>query len=668
MSHSPTDGAETANREYLEGWGALYELLREGKSWSGRETHNAFLNVGDGRFADVSAVAGLDLPDDGRAVGVVDWDQDGALDLWISNRTGPQLRFLRNRNAGRQPSLALLLEGRHGNRDAVGARVELFAGGSDRSGPDRNGKGPRHRVETVDAGSGYLSQSSRWLHFGLGGVSTVDRVEVRWPGGATETFRGLAPGGRYRLVEGSGTAEPWTRATASRAPAPRALPDIPRSGIARTFLAAPLPLHQVGFLDDAGKATELGAGGGPVLVNLWASWCVPCRGELGEIEHSADRLRRQGLRVLALSVDKPAERPKARALLDELGWSLDRGFAETALVDQLSVVQQAVVDQSAGMALPTSFLLDGDLRLWTIYRGPVSPERLLADLVAMTAGNTDAALPFPGRWVNQPKGRNVEVLANVLRSRGRPELAKAYLESLGSAQGSPAYLRQGLASSWEDLGRSLSRERRWQEAADALEKGVEVDPSNVAVRQLLSAALSELGRHDESIAQLEEAQRLEPKNAALHTDLGLAYARGGRAEDAAEQFRAALDLSRPEEEAHWLALYNLAVYHGESDRPEQAIPYLERALDAAPTYFDAWRYLGVIEQRLEHHGRAIKAYRKALEIQPDDARTVFYLGEAYVATGDRAAAEAQLQHLRQLGHPSARRLERDLVALGDAAP
>ncbi|MCB1056769.1 MAG: tetratricopeptide repeat protein [Acidobacteria bacterium] len=656
MSHSPTDKTETADREYLEGWGATYELLRQGKSWSGRETHNAFLNLGDGRFADISAVAGLDLPDDGRAVGVVDWDQDGALDLWIANRTGPQLRYLHNRHSDGAPALALRLEGRHGNRDAVGARAELFTS---------DGKGPR-RVEVVTAGNGYLSQSSRWVHFGLAGVTGIDRVEVRWPGGTTETFRELKPGGRYELVEGSGKAVAWTRSTGSTSPAPRPLPDLPSSGKSRTVLAKPLPLYEVAFLDANQKPTSLSPPGRPVLVNLWASWCVPCRGELEAFERAAERFEDQGLRVLAPSVDDPDQRAAADKVLREVGWSLERGYAESSLVDQLSVVQQAVLDQSAGIALPTSFLLDGDLALWAIYRGPVAPERLVADVQAMQAGRHEEALPFSGRWVARPEGRNVEVLANVLRSRGRPELAQRYLESLGGGQGSPAYLRQGLGSSWEDLGRSLSREGRWQEAADALEKGVEVDPANATIRQLLAAALTELGRQPEAIQQLEEARNRNPDDAAVRTDLGLAYARGGRTDDAAREFRAALERSKPKDEAHWLALYNLGVYYGESDRPEQAIPYLERCLDAAPAYFDAWRYLGIVEQRLEHLDRAVEAYEKALEITPDDGRTIFYLGEAYIAQGNREGAAEQLAHMKRLRLPAARRLERDLAALGES--
>ena len=95
--------------------------MREGRSWSGHERNNCFANLGQGSFADVSFVSGLDFADDGRAVAVVDWDGDGDLDLWLRNRTGPQLRLLRNDHPGTGHFLALRLEGTDSNRDAIGA-------------------------------------------------------------------------------------------------------------------------------------------------------------------------------------------------------------------------------------------------------------------------------------------------------------------------------------------------------------------------------------------------------------------------------------------------------------------------------------------------------------------------------------------------------------------
>ena len=126
-SQSPTEGEDAG--EYQDAWAAVSRLMDSGASWSGHERNCAYLNLGDGRFADVSAVAGFDFLDDARAVARVDWDGDGALDAWVKNRTSPALRFLRNQTGGPAHAVTLELQGTECNRDAVGARVELRAGG-----------------------------------------------------------------------------------------------------------------------------------------------------------------------------------------------------------------------------------------------------------------------------------------------------------------------------------------------------------------------------------------------------------------------------------------------------------------------------------------------------------------------------------------------------------
>ncbi|MCH7726220.1 MAG: ASPIC/UnbV domain-containing protein, partial [Planctomycetes bacterium] len=195
MSQSPTDTADAEQmRRYLAGWTALRRLIDEGKSISGRERHCCFLNVGNSRFANVSAVTGLDFIDDGRAVGLVDWDHDGDVDIWITNRTSPAVRFLRNDFNTGNHFVSLRLVGRDCNRDAIGARVELYTGSDKRP----------SAVKTLRAGNGFLAQSSKWLIFGLRKVEQIDRVVVHWPGGKAETFRGLDVDARFQLVQGSG--------------------------------------------------------------------------------------------------------------------------------------------------------------------------------------------------------------------------------------------------------------------------------------------------------------------------------------------------------------------------------------------------------------------------------------------------------------------------------
>jgi hypothetical protein len=75
--------------------------------------------------------------------------------------------------------IEIKLVGAKSNRDGIGARVEVFAGGK------------RQTAERV-AGSGYLSQNDGRLHFGFGSAATIDKVIVHWPSGREQTLEKLA--------------------------------------------------------------------------------------------------------------------------------------------------------------------------------------------------------------------------------------------------------------------------------------------------------------------------------------------------------------------------------------------------------------------------------------------------------------------------------------------
>ena len=176
---------------YRQGWKALNRLLHEDRSFSGNERNCAFLNCRGTGFADISSASGFDFPDDSRAVTAVDWDFDGDLDLWMTARTAPRLRFLRNDLAANADWVAVKLSGNGEttNRDAVGARVQLYL---------KNQQVPL--IRSVRAGDAFLSQSSGWLHFGLGPNASIEKLLVRWPGGTEESISGIESGERYLVT------------------------------------------------------------------------------------------------------------------------------------------------------------------------------------------------------------------------------------------------------------------------------------------------------------------------------------------------------------------------------------------------------------------------------------------------------------------------------------
>ncbi|MDX2035290.1 MAG: FG-GAP-like repeat-containing protein [Isosphaeraceae bacterium] len=150
------------------------------------------LLLGDraGRMRDVSASMGAPwrAPRVGRGLVVADMDDDGALDVLVLPQNSP-LAFFRNRGGpefGR--FLGFQLVGTRSNRDAVGARVTIRAGG-------------RSAVAWRTGGGSYQSAGDPRIHFGLGTLESVDEAEIRWPSGAVQTIRNPGVGRYHRIVE-----------------------------------------------------------------------------------------------------------------------------------------------------------------------------------------------------------------------------------------------------------------------------------------------------------------------------------------------------------------------------------------------------------------------------------------------------------------------------------
>ena len=380
-----------SQREYLNGWVALTRMMHQGKSWSGRERHCGYLNLGDGRFANVSAIGGLDTLDDGRSMASTDWDGDGDLDVWLRNRTGPQLRFLRNQNPADSAWVAFKLIGRSCNRDAVGARVEVRAAGKTMS-------------RVLAAGDGYLSQSSKWLHFGLGTLGPIEGVKITWPGGKQQIVEGVTANRRYVITQDAGPVESPGRSDVGLEPsAPKKTEP---SGSARIVLRVPLPMPPsvTRMLGTAGATRS------PKLINIWAQWCEPCVEELGAFSANRSVLAKTGLEIVATNVDDPKDRDKAARLFSEIFGSKTNPpgarlvFAEPDLQSVLQAVLEHVRDIPESWPLPTSFLVDQNGAAQVIYLGPVSSSRLAAD--AETYGGGTAAAHrrslYPGRWQREP--------------------------------------------------------------------------------------------------------------------------------------------------------------------------------------------------------------------------------------------------------------------------
>jgi hypothetical protein len=141
-------------------------------TWSGYQKKKMFRNLGTQAFKEISAEAGVDNDKDGRGIGMADFDNDGRLDLYQTNADQPAI-FYHNDTEGVGNWLELKLIGVKSNRDAIGSRVTLKAGG-------------QTQIREVNGGNGYSGQSTLRLHFGIGKADKVDSVEIRWPSGVVQ--------------------------------------------------------------------------------------------------------------------------------------------------------------------------------------------------------------------------------------------------------------------------------------------------------------------------------------------------------------------------------------------------------------------------------------------------------------------------------------------------
>ncbi|HWL15728.1 MAG TPA: CRTAC1 family protein, partial [Opitutus sp.] len=145
---------------------------------------------GDGRGHFTPAPAsesGLVVPGDAKALAVLDWNQDGWPDFFITRNRLPSLAMENRGRPARHP-LAVRLRGAPGNAAAIGARVEL-----------ETTDGRRQSAE-VFAGSGYFSQSSATCFFGWTDDAAPRRIHVRWPHGHETTADVAAGVARFEIA------------------------------------------------------------------------------------------------------------------------------------------------------------------------------------------------------------------------------------------------------------------------------------------------------------------------------------------------------------------------------------------------------------------------------------------------------------------------------------
>jgi tetratricopeptide (TPR) repeat protein/peroxiredoxin len=615
----------------------LSRMMREGRSFSSHERNCCYLNTGaspsgGGRFANISAVSGLDFPDDGRAVALTDWDHDGDLDMWISNRNAPRLRLMRNEQPRGNHFLMLRLEGNgmNTNRDAIGARVEVVLGGKGEHKP---------LIKTLRAGEGFLAQSSKWIHFGLGEADVIDQVTVRWPGGEVEQFSDVAVDHRYQLVQGSGKVQDTGESARETvlASAPQNLQ--PPTQTARVPLVELLPMPRSDYAGFDGKKRQLPLGNDRLLlVNLWASWCAPCQVELKDFSERYKELQDKGIDVLALSVEgleEDAQKGMRTARQASQGkFPFVVGLASSSLISDFQNEHNRHIPLHKKLPLPSSFLIDRQGRLSVIYKGMVSVDQLLAD-AAHSEGDRHARMvrssPIGGQSIKHPRVEQVadneaEFLrfyaAVVFQGSNRiDEVARQYADVVKFKPDS--YMAQS------NLGNALAKLGRNTEAITHLQKASQIKPDEAVPYFNLANILQGQGKISSAVEHYQKSLEIDPDYVGAHKNLAITMQRQGQFVEAKSHLQKAL-LIKPDDASIYLSLGLIAKAQR---NPGKAIENYQRALELKPDYAEAYSNLGMVMHEQKKLEEAIKHYLKAIEVKPDYTEAKFNLANALYVQG-----------------------------------
>lgn len=388
-------------------------------SWSGRERNRMFLSIKGEKFVDASSVTDTDFIQDGRALGLLDWDADGQVDMLLRNRNAPRLRLLHNRAAPDAHWLQIqLVGGGRSNRDAIGAQVtaELAEGSM---------------VRSLRGGEGFLSQSSKTLFFGLGKTDKVQSVSVRWPDGQAERFGIPQVDQRYRLMQGTGMADLVTiKPTSKLAAAEQTLPATPDLG--RIVLISKLPMEEFplpSFDNPNRKVKDLL--GRPILINFWSTTCAACLEEFDEFHQKRDKLNRHGLQIVTMVTDDSSKHAFAQKILKGVKLHGLSGHASPDTVSAMQIVVEEVLGRSVDMPLPVSLLLDERGQLVEIHVGKIKVSNLLSDLGIMNRmdPNDPSASPLSFGRRLAFADRSFTQMADRFRQARMPELAD-YFQAL----------------------------------------------------------------------------------------------------------------------------------------------------------------------------------------------------------------------------------------------
>ena len=630
VGNSPASSTPSAN--YERGWNAINELIRADHTWNGYERNTVYLNNRNSTFSEISGVSGLDFLEDSRSFGLGDLDGDGRMEMVLKNRNAPQVRVLRNQMSGIGDSVCFRLRGAKSNRDAIGASVTV------------EGNGLR-QTKYLQAGTGFLSQHSKELFFGLGKNAGKISVAIRWPSGLQEAFADVPANRRVTIEEGAGqfSAVPFaSRAVAVNAmltpPGPTSQPE--KTPVA-TWLLDPLPAPDFSLPDLAGQAQTLSTfRGRPVLLNFWAEASPLSIQQLESLQRGHREMTAKGVHIVCVNLDKNADATKILGLLTRNHLTLGTLLATPDVAGVYNIIYRYLFDRRRDLPIPCSFLLEESGLIVKVYQGLLDLKQCLYDAAVIPRtyeARLGKALPFPGTLHNGRFARNDFTYGVALFQHG-------YLDQAADS------FRQVIATKPDDpeayynLGTLFLRKNDLAQAQRYLEQTVKLRPEYPEAWNNLGMIAGQQNRPDEAIRNFKQSLEQRPDYVTPLLNLGNVYRRQGNIPEAERLLNRAIELEPQNAEAN----YSLGMLYTRQSDLARSVALLQKAVELRPEYPDAINNLGVLYVRQGKNAQAEQEFAKCIRVAPNFDQAYLNLARLYVLLQEKEKARDTLQTLLKL--------------------
>ncbi|HKW17020.1 MAG TPA: FG-GAP-like repeat-containing protein [Terriglobales bacterium] len=621
VAKSPNDSSPQPSYEHA--WNAVNELVRSDGTWNGYERNVAYVNNGGGTFSDVSSIIELDFSDDSRSFALMDLDHDGRLEIILKNRSAPQLRILRNNSKEIGNSISFRLRGTTSNRDAIGTAITIEAGS-------------RRQTKFLQAGSGFLSQHSKEVFFGVGKSTEQVRAIVRWPSGTVQKFDGLPLNHRIEIIEASNKvlaipygSSQWTDPGSTRTSVKEQLPSD-----CETWLVEPLSAPDFSLQDAAGKNWQLQSlRGNRVLLHFCSAKSPSLSDQLRALEKDRSKFAATAtaLRVLLVNTDA--------AMADR--FPLDLHFPVLTATDQVlgtyNIVYRYLFDRHLNLPIPTSFLIDELGQIVKIYQGQVEPDHLVDDLKSIPKTAVDRlkkALPFPGKLYQGAFQRNDFTYGVAFFQRGYvDQAAESFRQVIAN--------KPNDAEAYYNLGTLYLRRNDREQASQYLQQAVKLREDYPEAWNNLGMIAAQEGDAAAAVQNFQRSLSQRPDYVTALVNLGNLYRREKSFDAAKKLFEKALAVEPNDPEVN----YSIGMLSAQENNPAAAEQYFQKAISLRPDYADALNNLGVLLVREQHYSDAEERFKTCMQVAPNYDQAYLNLARLYVLLNRKDNAREVLQAL-----------------------